>query len=386
MSGLDPERLERIGAAFSADVAAGKIPGAVVLVARDGELAFEMAVGFRDRPSAAPMRTDAIFRGASMTKPLVAVAALTLVEEGKLQLWDPVSTYLPELASVRVGVERELPVRPISVQDLFRHTAGFTYGPFGSTAVHALYRESSVADVANTNESMVAKLAALPLLYHPGTTFEYGMSIDVLGRVVEVLDGRELDEALAARIFRPLGMRDSGFALAPENRDRLAEPLLTASGANPLRFLFDPDAPPRWFSGGGGILTTAHDYLRFTSMLLAGGELDGVRILGRKTIALMTSNHLPPGCAYGSFTRALGITAPLPEYGQGFGLGVNVRVEAGRNPNAGSIGDFSWSGISGTYFWVDPAERLTVILMLQEPERRVHYRALLRDLVYGALL
>ena len=356
-----------------------------MLVAHDGELVYERANGYRDRAAGAPMQLDTIFRGASMTKPIVAVAALTLVEEGKLQLWEPVATYLPELSDVRVGMEREVPARPMTVQDLFRHTSGFTYGAFGSTPVHAAYRDAKIPDPADTNQVMVRKLATVPLMYHPGTTFEYGMSIDVLGRIVEVLDGSELDAALEARIFAPLGMRDSGFRLTPEQRQRLAEPHLSATGAHTLRYLYDAEAPPRFFSGGGGLLTTAHDYLRFASMLLGGGEFEGVRILGRKTVALMTSNHLPPGCGYGSFTRALGITAPLPEYGMGFGLGVNVRIDAGRNPDAGSIGDFAWSGISGTYFWVDPLERLTTILMLQAPELRVHYRALLRDLVYSAL-
>ena len=356
-----------------------------MLVAHDGELVYERANGYRDRAAGAPMQLDTIFRGASMTKPIVAVAALTLVEEGKLQLWEPVATYLPELSDVRVGMEREVPARPMTVQDLFRHTSGFTYGAFGSTPVHAAYRDAKIPDPADTNQVMVRKLATVPLMYHPGTTFEYGMSIDVLGRIVEVLDGSELDVALEARIFAPLGMRDSGFRLTPEQRQRLAEPHLSATGAHTLRYLYDAEAPPRFFSGGGGLLTTAHDYLRFASMLLGGGEFEGVRILGRKTVALMTSNHLPPGCGYGSFTRALGITAPLPEYGMGFGLGVNVRIDAGRNPDAGSIGDFAWSGISGTYFWVDPLERLTTILMLQAPELRVHYRALLRDLVYSAL-
>ena len=381
---FDARRLERIEPAFAADVDAGAVPGAVVLVAHGGSLVYECAVGFRDRRLGAKLNADAIFRGASMTKPLVAVAALMLVEEGKLQLWDPVAAYLPEFANVRVGVDEEQPIRPMTVQDLFRHTSGLTYGPFGIGPIHARYLDAGFGP-SDTNEAMVTKLAALPLLHHPGTVFEYGMSIDVLGRIVEVLDGRDLDAALRARIFEPLGMSDTGFGLAPHARARLAEPHFTAAGTNPLLFLYDPDAPPRWYSGGGGILTTGHDYLRFACALENGGEFDGVRLLGRKTVALMTSNHLPPNCAYGSFTRSLGITAPLPEYGQGFGLGVNVRIEAGRNPNAGSIGDFSWSGISGTYFWVDPAERLTVVLMLQEPERRVHYRALLRDLVYAAL-
>jgi CubicO group peptidase (beta-lactamase class C family) len=249
MGEFDLGRLERIGEALDADVARGTIPGTVVLVALDGKLAYERANGFRNRPAADPMRLDTIFRGASMTKPVVAVAALMLVEEGKLQLWDPVATYLPELAGVRVGIEREPPSRPMTVQDLFRHTAGFTYGPFGSTEVHAAYREANIADPADTNEVMVRKLATVPLLYHPGTMFEYGMSIDVLGRVVEVVDGRELDASLEARIFGPLGMRDTGFRLPPEKRERLAEPHLSAAGANPLKFLYDPDAPPRFFSG-----------------------------------------------------------------------------------------------------------------------------------------
>jgi CubicO group peptidase (beta-lactamase class C family) len=385
MNVFDRKRLKRIEAALAADVAAEKIPGAVVLIAHDGKLVYECAVGFRDRAAGAPMEPDAIFRGASMTKPVVAVAGLMLVEEGKLQLWDPVAAYLPELAGLRVGMEGEPPARPMTVQDLFRHTSGFTYGKFGSTPVHAAYIAAGVGAPTETNEAFVHKLATLPLLYHPGTMFEYGVSIDVLGRIVEVLDGRELDAALEARIFAPLGMRDTGFRVPAEKLGRLAEPHRSANGTSPLEFLYDPDSPPRFYSGGGGMLTTAHDYLRFSSMLLGAGEHDGVRLLARKTVALMTSNHLPPGCGYGSFTRTLGITAPLPEYGQGFGLGVNVRLEAGRNPNAGSAGDFCWSGISGTYFWVDPVERITAILMLQAPEVRVHYRALLRDLVYGAL-
>jgi len=208
-----------------------------VLVAHDGELVYERANGYRDRAAGAPMQLDTIFRGASMTKPIVAVAALTLVEEGKLQLWEPVATYLPELSDVRVGMEREVPARPMTVQDLFRHTSGFTYGAFGSTPVHAAYRDAKIPDPADTNQVMVRKLATVPLMYHPGTTFEYGMSIDVLGRIVEVLDGSELDVALEARIFAPLGMRDSGFRLTPEQRQRLAEPHLLPTGANPLKFL-----------------------------------------------------------------------------------------------------------------------------------------------------
>ena len=340
------------------------------------------------------MLRDTIFRGASMTKPLVAVAALQMAEEGRIQLWEPVATYLPELAQVKVGVEvtaadgaRSLElvpqVRPMTIQDLLRHTAGFTYPTFGSTLVHAAYRRADVAAMQQTNADMVRKFSELPLLFQPGSTFEYGMSLDVMGRVLEVVDGRDLDAVLEARILGPLGMRDSGFALPAEKRDRLAEG--DPSPLVPRDAIFDPDHQPRWYAGGSGILTTGPDYLRFANALLFGGSFDGVRILSRKSVEHMTSNHLPPGCNYGPFTRALGITAPLPEYGQGFGLGVNVRLEPGRNPNPGSVGDFAWSGVLGTYFWIDPIERLVVILMIQAPEQRVHYRALLRDLVYAAL-
>jgi CubicO group peptidase (beta-lactamase class C family) len=271
------------------------------------------------------------------------------------------------------------------VQDLFRHTAGFTYGPLGTGLVHAAYRAAGVGDPRDTNEELVRKLASVPLAFHPGSHFEYGMSTDVLGRICEVVDGRELDAVLEARILGPLGMKDTGFALAPEKRDRLAEGNPNPGTTLTLNSVFNADAQPRWYAGGSGLVTTAPDFYRFATALLRQGELDGVRLLSRKTVALMTSDHLPPGCGYGPFTRLLGITAPLPEFGQGFGLGVNVRIEAGRNPCAGSVGDFCWSGISGTYFWVDPVERVVAVLMLQAPELRVHYRALLRDLVYGAL-
>jgi CubicO group peptidase (beta-lactamase class C family) len=398
MSDFDSARLDRIGEVLDADVAAGKIPGGVVVVARQGEVAYERASGYRDRPAGAPIALDTIFRAASMTKPIVSVAALMLMEEGRLQLWDPVSTYLPEFASVKVGVERTdtdgkrvldlVPcAKPMTVQDLFRHTSGLTYAAFGATMVHAQYRAAGVGALNETNETLVTKLAALPLLYQPGTTFEYSMSTDVLGRVVEVVSGQTLDVFLDERIIAPLAMHDTTFRLPSEKRNRFAQPLLAKNGMNPLNVIYDLDGPPpAYLAGGAGILTTARDYVRFASALLGRGTFDGVRLLSRKTMELMTSDHLPPGCAYGPFTRLLGITAPLPEYGQGFGLGVNVRTHAGRNPNAGSIGDFCWSGLSGTYFWVDPSEKLVVVLMMQAPELRVHYRALLRDLVYGALM
>ncbi len=394
--GFVPARLQRLTDALAADVEKGAIPGAVIAVARDGKLAAHAAVGYRDREAGIPMPLDAVFRGASVTKPLVVAAALSLVDEGLLQLAAPVSRYLPALTNLTVGVEtvaaggtralERVPAeREITVQDLMRHTAGFTYGAFGDSLVQRAYRAANVMDLQQTNAELVDKLAALPLAYQPGSTFEYGMSIDVLGAVVEVGAGMPLDRALAARITGPLEMPDTGFALA--DSARLAHPQIDpATGERPdLRGLFDPALPPRWFSGGGGILTTALDYARFAQMLLGGGTLDGVRVLGRKTVELMTSDHLPPGVAFGPFTPELGVTAPFPWFGQGFGLGVSVRIDAGRSPNPGSVGDFSWSGISGTFFWADPRERLLAVLMLQAPAVRVYYRSLMRALVYQAL-
>lgn len=395
-AGFIPERLRRLADALARDVDDGKIPGAVVAVARHGKLAAHFAVGYRDREAGLAMPLDAVFRGASVTKPLAVAAALTLVDEGALQLATPVSRHLPALANLEVGVEtvasdgtrtlsRVPAERAITVQDLMRHTAGFTYGAFGDSLVQRAYRAANVMDLQQTNAEMVDKLAALPLAYQPGSTFEYGMSTDVLGAVVEVVAGKPLDRFLAERIAGPLGMPDTGFSLA--DAGRLAHPQINpATGERPdLRGLFDPALPPRWFSGGGGIVTTALDYARFAQMLLDGGVFDGVRVLGRKTVEWMTSDHLPPDVGYGPFTPELGITAPFPWYGQGFGLGVSVRIDAGRSPNPGSVGDFSWSGISGTFFWADPQEGLVAVLMLQAPAVRVYYRSLMRALVYQAL-
>jgi CubicO group peptidase (beta-lactamase class C family) len=397
--GLSAKRLARLTDAFNADVELGKLPGAVIAIARHGKVAYFEALGYRDLEARDPMRRDTVFRAASMTKPVTAVAAMTLVEEGRLELFAPVATYLPELAGLDVGVERTEPdgttvldrepaVRPPTVQDLFRHTAGFTYGFTGDSLVQRAYRAANVTDLGQTNAEMVTKLAQIPLRYQPGTTFEYGMSIDVLGAVVEAVSGRDLERYVAETIGTPLGWRTTGFRLDPSEHGRLAEPRVDpATGKRAdLTMLYDTQRAPRWFQGGGGMLTTAADFLRFAQMLLDGGELDGTRILARKTVEFMTSNHLPPGVAYGPYTRPLGITAPLPEYGQGFGLGMVVRTEPGRNPCPGSVGDFTWGGISGAYWWADPKEALAVVMLIQAPLERVHYRCLTRDLVYQALL
>ena len=395
--GVVAGRLARIGDVFNADVEKGTIPGAVALIARHGELAYLESFGFRDREKQLPMAADTIFRIASMTKPMVSVAIMMLSEEGRLRLVNPVSTYLPELKELQVGVEvagaagtPELRLEParreMTVQDLLRHTSGVTYGQFGDSLVKQAYRAANVFDPSQTNAEFVAKLARLPLQNQPGEVWDYSMSTDVLGRLVEVISGMDLDRYIEARITGPLGMNDTGFMVAQDKADRVAEPQIdSATGKRPA-MVRDLTLRPGFLSGGGGMVSTAPDYLRLAQMLLNGGELDGARILSRKSVALMTSDHLPPGVRFSASTRSqFEESSPTPEFGQGFGLGFCVRKEPGRNPVPGSVGDFYWSGVHGTCFWVDPQEQLVAVLMLCAPELRRHYRALMRQLVYQAL-
>ncbi|HUX74982.1 MAG TPA: serine hydrolase domain-containing protein [Steroidobacteraceae bacterium] len=400
-TGFSAARLQRLSERLRADVERGEIPGAVALIIHDGRVAYFEAFGYSSRAAQRPMAPDCIFRIASMTKPITVAAALQLMERGELALADPVAHFLPSFASLGVGREtvdagsdeRSLAIdglrRAMTVHDLMRHTAGFTYGPFGDSLVQRAYRNAKLLDDQQTNAELVEKLARLPLAYQPGTTFEYGMSTDVLGRIVEVVSGLSLDRFIAERITGPLGMADTGFAVKAAALDRLAEPQAEAapSPAAPAVAPHNPAKPARWFSGGGGLLSTAADYARFCRMLLNRGELEGVHILSRTTVACMTSNQLPADLAYGPLTQELASAAPLPQLGQGYGLGLGVRVQQGLANVPGSVGDYFWGGATGPYFWVDPQERLIVILMLQEQNaaRRARYRALLRNLVYQAL-
>ncbi len=396
--GLAAERLARIKEVFEADVAKGTIPGAVALVARRGRLAYLEACGYRDREKRLAMTTDSIFRIASMTKPLVSASIMMLAEEGKLRLVNPISTYLPELKDLQVGVEvagadgkpqlrLEPARREMTVQDLLRHTSGVTYGQFGDSLVKRAYREANVFDPNQSTAEFVAKIARLPLQNQPGEVWDYSMSTDVLGRLVEVISGMELDAFIAARITGPLAMKDTGFFAGTNKVERVAEAQIDPATGKRPPMTRDLGVRPRFLSGGGGMVSTAPDYLRFAQMMLNGGELEGKRILARKTVALMTADHLPPGVAFSASTRAqFEESGPTPEFGQGFGLGFCVRKEAGRNPVPGSVGDFYWSGVHGTYFWVDPQEQLIGVLMLCAPDLRRHYRALMRQLVYSALL
>ncbi|MDB5840616.1 MAG: hypothetical protein JWQ23_2568, partial [Herminiimonas sp.] len=339
---------------------------------------------------AAAMTMDTIFRIYSMTKPIVSAGIMMLVEDGKLLIGDPVSKYLPELTNLKVGVETIgsdgraalalVPAaREMTVQDLLRHTSGLTYGIFGESLVKAEYRKSGAERREITNTELVKRLAELPLAHHPGTVWEYSRSTDVLGALIERIAGTSLEAYLDQRILKPLGMVDSGFWVPPAEQHRIAEPFaLDPDSGKPVK-LIDVRSPPSFQSGGGGMVSTAHDYLRFASMIANYGILDGVRILSRKTVEYMASDHL------GGMPDAASGNSYLPGPGYGFGLGFAVRTSAGAAITAGSVGDFNWSGMGGTYFWIDPAENLVAIWLMQAPEQRAHFRQLFRNLVYAAL-
>jgi len=392
-AGFSAERLQRLVDALRRDVDRGAVPGAVILLARRGRIACHEAIGFRDREAGVPMTTDTLFRIYSMTKPIASVAAMMLAEEGLLSIADPVAAFLPEFAEVEVAVDSdgiaatpltsEPPRRPMTIQDLLRHTSGLTYAHLAGPRLKTLY-EGAALDEEHSNAEFVARLARLPLAYQPGTTWQYGYSTDVLGRVIEVVAGVPLDRFLAERIFEPLAMRRTGFG--PVEAGCVAEPQVEqATGKRPP--LRDVTKTPIWLSAGSGLLSTAYDYLRFCQMLLDGGALGGVRLLSPTTVAWMTADHLPPDVAFGAQTRAMfGALAPVPENGIGFGLGFAVRTQAGRCALPGSVGDYSWSGVAGTYFWIDPREELIAILMMQAPNERMRYRHLMRALVYQAVL
>jgi CubicO group peptidase (beta-lactamase class C family) len=382
---LSSERLKRVTATISADVERGTIPGLVLMIARGGRVGYAEAIGYRDREANAEMRLNSIFRIASMTKPMVSVAAMQLTEEGRLDIGAPVARYIPEFAEMTVGAERKEASRTMTVQDLLRHTSGLTYAMFGNSPVQLIWRDADLQAEDQTNAELVGKLGKLPLLFEPGTTWEYSMSTDVLGRVVEVVEGKSLGEVLGQRVIGPLGMVDTAFSVAGDRAGRVAEPLVDrATGKKPP--MRNVTRHNRWQSGGGGLASTASDYLRFCQMLLNGGELDGARIVSPKTVAYMAADHLPPNVEYGETARSrFGALAPVPEMGYGFGLGFAVRKAEGLSPVPGSVGEFFWGGATGTYFWIDPQEQMVVVLMLQAPDMRLAYRYQARRLVYGAL-
>ena len=386
--GLSSARLRRIGEALRRDIEAAQLPGAVVGIMRAGKLAHLEAVGHRDPATREPLATDAIFSIASMTKAMTSAAVMGLVEEGRVLLADPVSKYLPPLSALRVVAEpgggTRAPKQLPTIQDLLRHTSGLTYRDRGTTPAHALYPGSSVwAAERLSKEEVIAALAKAPLLFDPGSNWEYGFSTDVLGFVVEAVTGKPLGSILQERVWNPLGMSDTGFALPAAKRARYALALPedpVTRGPNALAH-HATDKTQTWESGGGGAVATATDYLRFAEMLRCRGKLGATEILGRGTVALMTADHLPA-----SFTNMIADKMDPAAAGYGFGLGVAVRRQDGIAAMAGSAGDFYWSGVYGTYFWVDPKEQLSVVFLAAAPGQiRLRYRQMLRNLVYQAL-
>ena len=379
--GFDPRRLERLTDAMERQIDDGKAPGLTMLIARHGKIAYRQSLGDL-RPGGPAMSDDAIFRIYSMTKPIISVAAMILVEEGRLSVLDPVSAYIPAFAEAKVGVpeggrlDLKPLARPITVQDLLRHTSGLTYGFTGATPAHKLTMAADVLSHKRTTAENVEAMAALPLMHQPGTAWEYSVSTDVLGRIVEVVEGARLSDVLRFRIFGPLGMTDTAFFTPDAKVARRAEPFsfdfMTAAGVHSE----NQTSPPKFESGGGGLLSTLPDYTRFAAMLAGGGAFAGARILGRQTIAYMASDHLDA-----TVNRNHYLLWP----GHGFGLGFAVRISEGLAPSAGSVGEYFWGGMMGTTFWISPRDQLFAILMVQSPEYREYFRVLFRNLVTAAM-
>ena len=386
-SGFSAGGLERVRDYLNNEVAAGKIPGAVLLIQRHGRQVLFETFGVKDTGSRRPMTKDAIFRLYSMSKPVTSVAAMMLVDEGKLSLDDPLSKFIPAFADVKVAVEKRDEngnevlatgplVRPIKILDLLRQTSGITYGFYGDSPVRKLYDDSGLFDGNFDNAQLAMRLAKLPLAEQPGTLWDYGHSTDILGRVIEVVSGKSLYEFEKERLLGPLGMTDTAFTVANSERSRVAEPLPGDLTLSTIKGLGDPVKPRRWESGGGGMVGTTADYARFAQMLLGGGTLDGRRYLKPDTVSLMTSDLVPPesGIARDYYY--------FPSGDSGFGLGFAVRVAA--SPSL-PTGEYRWDGAGGTFFFVDPKDDLFAVLMMASPSQRGRIQVELKTLIYQAL-
>jgi CubicO group peptidase (beta-lactamase class C family) len=401
--GMSAQRLGQISAVLKREIEQGNLPGVVVMVARKGRLVYSDAIGFQDSQAGKPMPKDAIFRLYSMTKPLVTVATMMLVEEGKLELTDPVSKFLPAMKQMQVSVAHTDPVlakvtytlesaeREMTVQDLLRHSAGLAYGQITqNTPVREAYAKARLYDPAGDYDlrdlspsEFVDAVARSPLAHQPGTVWEYSIATDVLGRVVEAASGQRLAEFLSDRLFKPLAMHDTAFWVPKDKLQRLAEPLPVDRPSGKPNKMIDVSAVPKNDSGGAGGVSTAADYLRFSQMLLNGGQLDGVRIVSRPTVALMASDHLGTRIAAPFTPGELLLGTP----GYTFGLGFAVRQGAGVAGVPGSTNEFMWAGYGGTYFWIDPQEQITAVYMSQAPSpMRAYYRKLFKQLVYAAIV
>jgi CubicO group peptidase (beta-lactamase class C family) len=398
-AGFAPDRLARIDRHFARYVDDGRLPGWSLLVSRDGQIAHVATCGRRDQEADLPVELDTLWRIFSMTKPITSVAAMMLYEEGAFELKDPVSSLIPSFADTRVyrGGSALAPVtepvtEPMRIWHLLTHTAGLTYGFHHAHPVDAIYRAAGYEWGAPAGVDLAGccdAWASFPLLFQPGTEWNYSVASDVLGRVVEVASGLSLDEFFRTRIFAPLGMSDTAFSVPPEDQSRLAAlytphrrtgraTRIDAMGSAALR-------PPTHFSGGGGLVSSARDYHRFSQMLLGGGSLEGVRLLGSRTVSYMTRNHLPGGADLEAFGRPL--FAETTYDGVGFGLGFSVVIDPAKNKVLSTKGEFGWGGAASTAFWVDPVERITALFFTQLlPSSSYPIRPQLKQLVYQSLV
>lgn len=385
--GFSREGLARVSSYLRNEVAAGKIPGAVLLIQQHGQPVLLEEFGVLDVRSHRPVTKDAIFRIYSMSKPVTSVAAMMLVDDGKLSLDDPLSKYIPAFADAKVAVEKrdangqvtlatEPLARPVTILDLLRHTSGITYGFYGDSPIRKLYAASGLFDGDFDNAQLAERLARLPLAEQPGTLWDYGHSTDVLGRVIEVVSGKSLYEFEKERLLDPLRMPDTAFQVDDSKRARVAEPLPGDNTLSSVRGLGDPVTRRRWESGGGGMLSTIGDYARFAQMLLSGGTLDGRRYLKPETVALMTADHVP---AEKKIARD---HFYFPSGDSGFGLGFAVRV-VGNAPLR--TGEYRWDGAGGTFFFVDPKDDMFAICMMQSASQRGRIQDELKLLIYQAL-
>ena len=416
VAGFSKERLERIDAYMNGAVADEVMVGGLGMIARDGKLVYSQTWGERDREAGLPMTDDTLFRIYSMTKPITGVAVMMLYEEGHFGLNDPIGMYIPELADLKLaastsgGVEAQSdgtvsqtlgegdssqtgrttePSRQPTIRDLLKHTAGFSYGLFGNTEVDRMYRQAGIPYAHEDLQGFVAALGELPLQFDPGTRWHYSVSVDVQGRLVEVISGMSFGEFLEKRIFQPLQMRDTFFRVPKNKLDRFAQlyqpegtgeglmTYLSPARSNTLEVAhtstsrtYQTDAT--FESGGGGLVSSASDYMRFAQMMLNGGELDGVRILSPKTVSMMSRDHLDG--------------APGMRPGTGFGLGFGVVLDVGATGEAGSDGEYNWGGAAGTRFWIDPEERLIGLFMVQSRPHRTPLAQRFKALTYQALI
>ena len=386
--GFAPERIQRLLDVLQDEINQHRLPGCVALIARHGKIALFESLGFQQADTQVPMTNESIFRIYSMTKPIVSVALMMLYEQGKVLLGDPVAKYLPEFANQQVlsvvdGVDTLHPVhRAATVQDLLRHTSGLTYEFLGNGPVQKQYGKSRIrTDLRDrANAEFIPALAAMPLIAQPGTVWEYSRSTDVVGRLIEVISGQTLGAFLKDKIFTPLGMHSTAFSVPAPHHSKIAEPFAKDPEGAPLMKVFDVRQSVAFESGGGGLASTAMDYARFMQFMLNSGELDGVRLLGPRTVDFMTADHL------GTIPINPGGSSTLMSPGYGFGLGFAVRTALGLANVPGSVGMYYWGGLAGTTFFIDPKEDFFATLMIQAPNQREYYRHLFRDMVYAALV